>query len=72
VLPDWEIEPLQLYALHASRLNASPKVAAFLGFLRERFSDRNTSAETGKSRRRTPEDRSGSELKGRGQIARVE
>jgi DNA-binding transcriptional LysR family regulator len=72
VLPDWEIEPLQLYALHASRLNASPKVAAFLGFLRERFSNRDASAEARKSRRRTPEDRNGSELKGRGQIARVE
>ena len=39
VLPAWEVEPVQLYALHASRLNASPKVSAFLGFLRDRFSD---------------------------------
>lgn len=39
LLPQWEREPLQLYALHASRLSASPKVSAFLNFLRERVSD---------------------------------
>lgn len=39
VLPQWEREPLQLYALYASRLSASPKVSAFLSFLRERLSD---------------------------------
>ncbi|RDU97627.1 LysR family transcriptional regulator [Trinickia dinghuensis] len=39
LLPDWEVDPIQLYALHASRLNASPKVSAFLNFLRERFND---------------------------------
>lgn len=37
LLPDWEPEPVELYAVHASRLNASPKVRAFLTFLRERF-----------------------------------
>ena len=39
LLPEWEFEPIQLYALHASRLSASPKVNAFLTFLRERFDD---------------------------------
>ncbi len=39
LLPDWELEPLQLYALHPSRLSASPKVNAFLTFLRERYGD---------------------------------
>jgi DNA-binding transcriptional LysR family regulator len=72
VLPDWEIEPLQLYALHASRLNASPKVAAFLGFLRERFSGGDWSTQAGKSRPRTNGDRHGAEVNGRRQIARVE
>ncbi len=33
VLPDWEPEPLDLYALHPSRLAASPKVRALLEFL---------------------------------------
>lgn len=39
LLPDWELEPLQLYALHPARLSASPKVNAFLAFLRERYGD---------------------------------
>lgn len=33
LLPDWEPEPIQLYALHPSRLAASPKVRALLEFL---------------------------------------
>ena len=33
VLPDWEPEPIDLYALHPSRLAASPKVRALLEFL---------------------------------------
>jgi DNA-binding transcriptional LysR family regulator len=37
VLPEWEPEPVELHALYASRLNASPKVRAFLDFLRERL-----------------------------------
>ncbi len=37
VLPDWEPEPVELYALYPSRLDSSPKVRAFLQFLRERF-----------------------------------
>jgi DNA-binding transcriptional LysR family regulator len=37
VLPDWEPEPVELHALYPSRLNSSPKVRAFLQFLRERF-----------------------------------
>ena len=32
-LPDWEPEPIELYALHPSRLAASPKVRALLEFL---------------------------------------
>jgi len=37
VLPDWEPEPVDLHALYPSRLDSSPKVRAFLQFLRERF-----------------------------------
>lgn len=37
LLPDWETEPIELHAYHASRLNSSPKVRAFLQFLRERL-----------------------------------
>ncbi len=36
ILPDWEPEPVELHALYPSRLNSSPKVRAFLQFLRER------------------------------------
>jgi DNA-binding transcriptional LysR family regulator len=34
LLPDWEPEPVELHALYPSRLNSSPKVRAFLQFLR--------------------------------------
>jgi DNA-binding transcriptional LysR family regulator len=34
VLPDWEPETVQLFAVYASRLNSSPKVRAFLDFLK--------------------------------------
>jgi LysR family transcriptional regulator AphB len=34
LLPDWEPEPIELYALHPSRLAASPKVRVLLEFLR--------------------------------------
>lgn len=37
LLPEWEPEPVQLYAVYPSRLSASPKVRVFLEFLRERF-----------------------------------
>jgi DNA-binding transcriptional LysR family regulator len=37
VLPDWEPEPVELYALYPSRLDSSPKVCVFLQFMRERF-----------------------------------
>jgi DNA-binding transcriptional LysR family regulator len=37
ILPDWEPEPIELHALYPSRLDSSPKVRAFLQFLRERF-----------------------------------
>jgi LysR family transcriptional regulator, transcriptional activator for dmlA len=35
ILADWEPEPVELHALYSSRLNSSPKVRAFLQFLRE-------------------------------------
>jgi DNA-binding transcriptional LysR family regulator len=37
ILPDWEPDPVELHALYPSRLDSSPKVRAFLHFLRERF-----------------------------------
>ncbi|HEX3570613.1 MAG TPA: LysR family transcriptional regulator [Acidobacteriaceae bacterium] len=37
ILPNWEPEPVELHALYPSRLDSSPKVRAFLQFLRERF-----------------------------------
>jgi DNA-binding transcriptional LysR family regulator len=37
LLPEWEPEPVELHALYPSQLNSSPKVRAFLQFLRERF-----------------------------------
>lgn len=37
VLPEWEPAPVELHALYPSRLDSSPKVRAFLNFLRERF-----------------------------------
>jgi DNA-binding transcriptional LysR family regulator len=37
LLPDWEPEPVELHALYSSRLASSPKVRAFIQFLRERF-----------------------------------
>lgn len=39
ILPDWEPEPVALHALYPSRLDSSPKVRAFLQFLRKRFGD---------------------------------
>jgi LysR family transcriptional regulator, transcriptional activator for dmlA len=38
LLPDWEPEPVELHAVYPSPLNSSPKVRAFLQFLREHFS----------------------------------
>jgi DNA-binding transcriptional LysR family regulator len=35
LLPDWEPDPVELHAVYPSRLNSSPKVRAFLQFLRE-------------------------------------
>ena len=40
VLPDWEPEPIALYALYPSRLSASPKVRALVEFLDKSFADR--------------------------------
>jgi DNA-binding transcriptional LysR family regulator len=39
VLPEWEPEPVELHALYSSRLSSSPKVRAFLQFVRERSAD---------------------------------
>jgi DNA-binding transcriptional LysR family regulator len=36
LLPDWEPEPVQLHALYSARLSSSPKVRAFLQFMKER------------------------------------
>ena len=47
LLPEWEPEPVELHALYPSRLNSSPKVRAFLQFLREHSS--------GGSLRRSPQ-----------------
>jgi DNA-binding transcriptional LysR family regulator len=37
LLPDWEPDPVELHAVYPSRLHSSPKVRAFLQFLREHF-----------------------------------
>jgi DNA-binding transcriptional LysR family regulator len=37
LLPEWEPEPVQLHALYPTRLSSSPKVRAFLDFLRARM-----------------------------------
>jgi DNA-binding transcriptional LysR family regulator len=37
LLPDWEPEPIKLHALYSARLSASPKVRAFLQFMKERL-----------------------------------
>lgn len=36
LLPEWELDPVEIYAYYPSRLSASPKVRALLEFLRER------------------------------------
>ncbi len=36
LLPEWEPEPVQLNAVYPTRLSSSPKVRAFLEFVRER------------------------------------
>jgi DNA-binding transcriptional LysR family regulator len=37
LLPEWEPEPIKLHALYPTRLSSSPKVRAFLEFLRARM-----------------------------------
>lgn len=37
LLPEWEPDPVELYALYPPKLSASPKVRAFLQFFRTRF-----------------------------------
>ena len=39
LLPEWEPEPIELYALHPSRLAASPNVRALLEFLGKHCND---------------------------------
>jgi DNA-binding transcriptional LysR family regulator len=49
VLPDWEPESIEFHALYSSRLNSSPKVRAFLHFLRQHLGsnrDRRDSTES--------------------------
>jgi DNA-binding transcriptional LysR family regulator len=36
LLPEWELDPIEVYAYYPSRLSASPKVRALLEFLREK------------------------------------
>lgn len=36
LLPEWELDPVEIYAYYPSRLSASPKVRALLEFLREK------------------------------------
>jgi DNA-binding transcriptional LysR family regulator len=36
LLPDWELDPVEIYAYYPSRLSASPKVRVLLEFLKER------------------------------------
>ena len=37
LLPEWEPDPFELYAVYPSRLNSSPKVRAFVQFLQKRL-----------------------------------
>jgi LysR family transcriptional regulator AphB len=37
LLPEWEPDPFDLYAVYPSRLNSSPKVRAFVQFLQKRL-----------------------------------
>lgn len=37
LLPEWEPDPFELYAVYPSRLTSSPKVRAFLQFLQKRL-----------------------------------
>ncbi|HTW47851.1 MAG TPA: LysR substrate-binding domain-containing protein [Acidobacteriaceae bacterium] len=36
LLPEWDLDPIEVYAYYPSRLSASPKVRALLEFLKER------------------------------------
>ncbi|MFC5864062.1 LysR family transcriptional regulator [Acidicapsa dinghuensis] len=49
VLPEWEPDPVELYALYPPRLSASPKVQAFLQFFRETYGQKAWLGETGSS-----------------------
>ena len=37
LLPEWEPDPVELYAVYPSRLNSSPKERAFVHFLQKRL-----------------------------------
>ena len=37
LLPEWEPDPFELYAVYPSRLTSSPKVRAFLQFVQKRL-----------------------------------
>jgi DNA-binding transcriptional LysR family regulator len=39
LLPEWEPDPVELFAVYSSRLSTSPKVRVFLEFLRESFGE---------------------------------
>ncbi|MDB6078376.1 MAG: Transcriptional regulator, LysR family [Akkermansiaceae bacterium] len=43
ILGEWEPEPVELYALYPSQLNSSPKVRAFLQYLRKQVGERERS-----------------------------
>jgi len=47
LLPEWEPEPVELHALYSSRLSSSPKVRAFLQFVRERCGELRMGARAG-------------------------
>jgi DNA-binding transcriptional LysR family regulator len=36
LLPEWEPDPVELHAVYSSRLSSSPKVRAFVQFLKDR------------------------------------
>lgn len=69
LLPDWEPEPVELHALYSSRLHSSPKVRAFLQFLRERFGPE-PSVEKAFPQKNGKQMRSGSEAQLQSQIDR--
>jgi DNA-binding transcriptional LysR family regulator len=39
LLPEWEPDPVELYAVYPSRLNSSPKVRVFIQFLQKHLAN---------------------------------